>query len=178
MRLSYVSGHPLIFIRCCVYDIEMNHKAKESRFQSKNGLVLYFNHSPSWAAAQTQCLGWGHWSLLALVFLAVRAFPSCREQGYTLVAVHGLLIVVSSQAPRVCEFQLLQPVGSVVVFRSSVALQHVESSQIRDQTWVSCIGRQILDHWATWEAQGRLFDVQKLAPLCTPMDWKLTHWCG
>ena len=83
---------------------------------------------------------------MALVFLAVRAFPSCREQGYTLVAVHGLLIVVSSQAPRVCEFQLLQPVGSVVVFRSSVALQHVESSQIRDQTWVSCIGRQILYH--------------------------------
>ena len=26
------------------------------------------------------------------------------------------------------------------------------SSQSRDQTWVSCIGRQILYHWATWEA--------------------------
>ena len=26
------------------------------------------------------------------------------------------------------------------------------SSQLRDQTHVSCIGRQILYHWATWEA--------------------------
>ena len=26
------------------------------------------------------------------------------------------------------------------------------SSQLRDQTCVSCIGRWILDHWATWEA--------------------------
>ena len=27
-----------------------------------------------------------------------------------------------------------------------------ESSQLRDQTCVSCIGSQILHHWATWEA--------------------------
>ena len=27
------------------------------------------------------------------------------------------------------------------------------SSQPRDQTLVSCIGRQIIYHWATWEAQ-------------------------
>ena len=33
-----------------------------------------------------------------------------------------------------------------------VALQHVGSSQTRDQTRVSCISRQILYHWATWEA--------------------------
>ena len=31
------------------------------------------------------------------------------------------------------------------------ALQHVESSRTRDQTRVSCIGRQILYHWATRE---------------------------
>ena len=27
------------------------------------------------------------------------------------------------------------------------------SSWLRERTWVSCIGRQILCHWATWEAQ-------------------------
>jgi len=31
----------------------------------------------------------------------------------------------------------------------SVALQHVESSQTRDQTHVPCAGRQILNHWMT-----------------------------
>ena len=32
-----------------------------------------------------------------------------------------------------------------------VALQHVESSQTRNQTCVSCIGRQTLNHWTTRE---------------------------
>ena len=43
---------------------------------------------------------------------------------------------------------------------ASVAPRHVESSQIRDQTWVSYIGRWILYHWATWEAQVRIFLVR------------------
>ena len=34
--------------------------------------------------------------------------------------------------------------GSIAVLVSLVALRHVGSSQIRDQTRVSCIGRQIL----------------------------------
>ena len=34
-----------------------------------------------------------------------------------------------------------------------VAPHHVESSRTRDQTRVSCIGRQILNHWNAWEAQ-------------------------
>ena len=33
-----------------------------------------------------------------------------------------------------------------------VALWHVRFSWIRDKTHVSCIGRWILYHWATWEA--------------------------
>ena len=36
-----------------------------------------------------------------------------------------------------------------------VAPHHVGSCRIRDQTHVSCIGRQILYHWATREAQAR-----------------------
>ena len=35
-----------------------------------------------------------------------------------------------------------------------VAPQHVGSSQTRDQTLVSCLGKQILYHWATREALG------------------------
>ena len=38
----------------------------------------------------------------------------------------------------------LQSTGSAVVARGLVAPQHVGSSQIRDRTWVSCIGRKIL----------------------------------
>ena len=37
------------------------------------------------------------------------------------------------------------------------APQHVASSWIRDETHISCIGRQILHHWATREAQGCIF---------------------
>ena len=32
-----------------------------------------------------------------------------------------------------------------------VALQHVESPPTRDQTCVSCIGRQVVNHWTTKE---------------------------
>ena len=32
------------------------------------------------------------------------------------------------------------------------------SSQIRDQTWDSCIGRWILYHWANWEAPGQVHE--------------------
>ena len=41
--------------------------------------------------------------------------PVAVSRGATPVVVHGLLLMVSSQAPRVCGFQLLHHVGSVVV---------------------------------------------------------------
>ena len=41
-----------------------------------------------------------------------------------------------------------------------VALQHMGSSQIRDQTHVSCIGWRILYHWATKEAPKCYFWIQ------------------
>ena len=41
--------------------------------------------------------------------------------------------------------------GSIVVVQGLVALRHVESSQTRDWTRVSCIGRQILTHCTTRE---------------------------
>ena len=41
------------------------------------------------------------------------------------------------------------------------------SSQPRDWTSVSCIGRQILYHWATWEAQNAVELFQKTKPLAS-----------
>ena len=47
----------------------------------------------------------------------------------------------------------LQSTGSrVVVALGLIALGHVGSSRIRDQTCVPCIGRWILNHWTTREA--------------------------
>ena len=41
--------------------------------------------------------------------------------------------------------------GSGVVVQGFIALQHVESSQTRDLTCVSCVGMQILIHGTTRE---------------------------
>jgi len=48
---------------------------------------------------------------------------------------------------------------------SFVAPWHVGSSRTRDQTLVSCIGRQILDHWATRGAPGR-FSYSEFFHIC------------
>ena len=61
--------------------------------------------------------------------------------GYSLIAVHGLLIVVAS---LVGELGLQDGQASAV-------LLHVESPWSRDRTHVPCIGRQILNHWTTRE---------------------------
>ena len=44
------------------------------------------------------------------------------------------------------------------------------SSQPRDGTWVSCIGRWILDYWASWEAP---FNLNYLLKTLSPMQ---SHW--
>ena len=49
--------------------------------------------------------------------------------------------------------------SAVVVHRLSFP-RHMGSSQTRDQTCISCIGRQIIYHWATREA-----------PLCLSWAW-------
>ena len=58
---------------------------------------------------------------------------------------------------------------------SLVTPQHVESSKTRNRTHVPCIGRQILNHWTTREAQ-KSFSVQfssvaqSCLTLCDPMN--------
>ena len=60
--------------------------------------------------------------------------------GCSLAVVQGLLIRW---------LPLVRSTGAVV---GAHALQHVGSSRTRDWTHVSCIGRQILHHWAAREA--------------------------
>ena len=104
---------------------------------------------------------------LCWVFTAVQTFSSCGEQ--------GLLSNCGGRASHYGGFSL-QSTGSVgrgfsscsmwantygsqlentgstaVVHTSLVAPQHVGSSQIRDETHVSCVGWRILYHWATRE---------------------------
>ena len=58
-----------------------------------------------------------------------------------------------------------------------VAPWHVGSSQIRDWTRVSCIGRQVLYHWATREAPGKLPLTWRSPPPVDPGQ-RLLMTCG
>ena len=81
---------------------------------------------------------------------------------YSLVAVYGLLIVLASpivgngpleHAGSVIAAPRLRSTDWIVVVHGlscgTWALQHVGSSQTRNWTCVSCIGKWILYHWAT-----------------------------
>ena len=56
-----------------------------------------------------------------------------------------------------CRTQILGYMGLAVVAQGLSCLQPVESSQIRDQTPVPCIGRWIFNHWTTREVLVLLF---------------------
>ena len=81
------------------------------------------------------------------LFLAMLGLPCCV--GFSLIAVHGLFLAVASLLE---EHRLWNTWAQSLWQTHWVAPRHMESSQIRDQTCISCIGRQILYHWATREA--------------------------
>ena len=88
-------------------------------------------------------------------------FSSCCEWGLLFFAVCRLLIAVASvllwsTGSRARGLQYLWHMGLV-------ALQRVASSQTRNQTCVSCVGRRILNQWAIREGQQSF----KLEPWCT-----------
>ena len=66
--------------------------------------------------------------------------------GLSLVAVSGGYSPVA-----VCRLQQLWHTGLVIP-------RYVESSQTRDQTCVSCLGRQILNHWTMKDVQNILLN--------------------
>ena len=96
------------------------------------------------------------------------SFGCCKDfsltevsESFYLVVVLSLLMATASLIAKLGLFstQASEPVspGSraqvQLLWRTGLlALPYVESSQIRDQIYVSCIGRQILHHWATKEA--------------------------
>ena len=87
----------------------------------------------------------------------VWAFSSCREQGYSFVAVVSLsplwVLLLWSKA--------LAYVASVVVVHGLSCLAVCEVSflvsfQARDQTCVPCVGRWILNHWTIRKSKLKL----------------------
>ena len=94
--------------------------------------------------------------------------------GAALAAVCGLRVAVVA---LVAEHE---PCAQAKELRCTgwVALQHVGSSWTRDWTCVSCIGRQILNHWATRKALNAYMQaymcaklLQSCPTLCDPLDY-------
>ena len=84
----------------------------------------------------------------------VRAFSSCGKWGPFFIAVHGpLTIAASLVAEHRPQTRRLSNCGS----RAQSLRGNVGSSQTRARTHVPCIGRQILNHCATREAQEIFF---------------------
>ena len=91
------------------------------------------------------------------------AFSSCGEWGilssycvwtYSLWRLLWLESTGSRHMASVSAACRLQSAGLIITwFVGLVALWHVGSSQTRDRTGVQCVARQILNHWATREAQ-------------------------
>ena len=71
-----------------------------------------------------------------------------------------LLRVLSRSAVSLCDLLDRSPPGSSVHgisqqgYWSGLSSSPGDSSQSRDRTHISCTGRQILYHWATWETLG------------------------
>ena len=82
------------------------------------------------------------------------------SEGCSLAVLCRRLIVVTclqGTGSWVLRLQQLHRAGSVVMAMSLVALWHVGSSQLRDQTCVSCIDKWILYHCTIREAPISLF---------------------
>ena len=95
---------------------------------------------------------------LCCVFIAVPAFSSCGKQRLFLSWCAGFSLqwpLLRSTDSRVCRLSSCGPPGLV-------ALWHVRSSWLMDQTYTSCTGRQILHHPATRET----LQTSLLAPRC------------
>ena len=98
-----------------------------------------------------------------------RAFSSCGEQGLLFAVVCGLLIAVASLVAehrlQARGLQQLWLMGSRAqaqqLWRMGlVALRHVASSWTKARTHVPCIGRQILNHYATSEVPMLIFNMK------------------
>ena len=128
-------------------DTEFLQSIYSNRVKLFFGFLLIYSFIPSFLHSFIYL--WLHW-----VFVAVPGlFSCCGEGGLLFVAVHGLLIAVASLVAehglQARKLQQLWHAGSRAQAQQLwhtglVAPWHVESSQTRAQTCVSCIGRRIL----------------------------------
>ena len=109
-----------------------------------------------------------HWILIvSLYFLKEKFIYLCiycwlhrvfvAVYGLSLVAVCRLLIGWGSCGARALGFSSCSTWAQYLWYLGLIALQHVDSSQTRDQTRVPCIGRQVLIHWTTREVHHSIF---------------------
>ena len=95
-------------------------------------------------------------AVLGLRFCA-RAFSSCGKWGPLFIAVRGpLTIEASLVAEHRLQTRRLSSCGSRAQLLRGM-WDPPGSSQTRDRTHVPCIGRQMLNHCATREAQQTVF---------------------
>ena len=100
--------------------------------------------------------------------------------------------VVTKSCRTLCDPKDCSPPGSSVHWISQVIILELVAfsfsrgtSRPRDQTCISCTGRQILSHWAIWEAQKTLLVNMKifkskclnstLRPTTSLRKWKVSH---
>ena len=82
-----------------------------------------------------------HWVFVAAHGLSLAAGSRC----YYPVVLQEFLTAVAS----VLEHSLQRAWAQQLWCRGLAAPRHVESSQSSDQTYIPCVGRLILNHWAT-----------------------------
>ena len=100
------------------------------------------------------------WTHLLLVMWSANIF--CQSVGYLfillMISFLVLLCSVTHSCSALCDPMDWSPPGSSVMIIQARILERVgtssfkQSSQPRDQTHVTCIGRQVIYRWATWEA--------------------------
>ena len=102
------------------------------------------------------------------LFMAVLGLRGCvgfclavARRSCSLVVMWWLLLL-QSMGPRVHGLSSCSTWAQQMWCTGLVALWRVGSSQTRDQTCVSCIGRRILYHWATKEVPSMYTDSCKL----------------
>ena len=112
------------------------------------------------------------WSVHSLFFPTLEAAQDaalrvlwcrCHSSEICDICAHACKCLVAQSCPTLCDPVNYNPSGSSIhgIFQAHIleciAISYSRgSSQLRDKTlvsWDSCIGRQILHHWATWKAQ-------------------------
>ena len=138
----------------CVRERETNKSTSKELYLFWEGLYKEYN---------TSLFFWLCWVFVAVCRLSLaavnggyslvvvsRSYSSCRVRASHRGGFSWCLLLQSTGS-RVCGL------NSYVWCMGSLASQHVGSTSTSDQIHVTCIGRQILNHWPTRKVQWRFF---------------------